>query len=66
MDPNSPIAAILDLLAGSVPVWVLLVCPMPRKQRRRACDYADFRVAHSANGISAEAPFRITPGCASS
>jgi hypothetical protein len=66
MGPNSPIAAILGLLTGSIPMWVLLVCLMRRKQRRRACDYADFRVAHSANGISAEASFRITPSCASS
>jgi hypothetical protein len=53
MVPNSPIAATLALLAGSIPMWVLLVCLMRRKQRRRACDYADFRVAHSANSISA-------------
>jgi hypothetical protein len=53
MDPNSPVAAILALLAGSIPMWVLLVCLMRRKQQRGACDYADFRVAHSANSISA-------------
>jgi hypothetical protein len=41
MDPNSPIAAVLGLLAGSVPMWVLLVCLMRREQRRRARDYAD-------------------------